>query len=64
MRWWQKYRELIEFVGLVIAWPALTYILMYVVVNEDYYHNHPEPAVTLAVVGMAAWVAIKVRRGG
>jgi hypothetical protein len=65
MRWWPKYRELIEFLGLVIAWPALTYVLIScLVADEGYYRNRPESAVTLAIIGLLAWVAIKVRRGG
>lgn len=65
MRWWQKYSELIEFVGLVIAWPVLTYVLIfYVVADDSSYRDRPEVATTLAVIGMVAWVAIRVRRGG
>lgn len=60
---WRKYRELIEFVGLVIVWPALAYWLIYGV--DEYNERGARPgAAILAITGMVAWVAIKVRRGG
>lgn len=54
---WRKHRELIEFVGLVIAWPIGAYLLIQNFVAQDYYGpDHAGIAVGLAVSGMIAWV--------
>lgn len=60
---WRKYRDLLEFVGLVIVWPAGTYTLIHYFIDSAYGMEHPDAAAMLAIVGMIAWVAIKVRRG-
>ncbi|HXJ38438.1 MAG TPA: hypothetical protein VNH18_04115 [Bryobacteraceae bacterium] len=63
MNWWQKYRELIEFVGLVIAWPVLAYLAIFQTWEMDPCSNtHGTPAILL-ISGLAAWVALKLRRG-
>lgn len=70
--WWQKYRNLAEFLALVIAWPIGATWLIYG--ERDIFggfgagfqlgSGYREHAVMLAISGLAGWVALRIRRGG
>jgi hypothetical protein len=50
-----KNKELLEFVGLTIAWPALAFLAVFHTLNVEL-TNHQEAAVGLAISGILAWV--------
>lgn len=61
MDWLRKYRKIWEFLGLVVAWPALAYFAIFQTFTVDEYRDQHTAAALLGS-GLAAWIVLRIKR--
>lgn len=63
MDWLKKHAAWLQFLGLTVAWPVLAYLAIFQTWEIDPCSNTHETPAVLVISGLAAWVALKLKRG-